>query len=282
MDAFARVRADRQPQLVTLVGVPGIGKSQAGATSSSCDRATSSRADLLAAGPLASLRRGSDVLGAERDGQGARRHPRDRLGARWPRTKLDLSVRTASSTTTGTRTGSSARLRPLVGLGSDQELSEDQRSESFAAWRRFFEALAERSPLVLVFEDLQWADEGLLDFVDYLVEWVERPAALRGRDGASRAARAAARLGRRQGQRGHRPAAGPVRGRHGASRLGAARAGGAPGGDAGRPARARGRQSALRAGVHPDARRPPLPAPGRSAGRSTRASRCRCPSRSRE
>ncbi|MBA3402217.1 MAG: tetratricopeptide repeat protein, partial [Actinobacteria bacterium] len=36
---------------------------------------------------------------------------------------------------------------------------------------RFFEALAEERPLVLVFEDLHWADDALLDFVDYLVEW---------------------------------------------------------------------------------------------------------------
>jgi hypothetical protein len=45
------------------------------------------------------------------------------------------------------------------------------RDEAFAAWRRFFEGLAEERPLVLVFEDLHWADEDLLDFVDHLVEW---------------------------------------------------------------------------------------------------------------
>ncbi|MBA3427444.1 MAG: guanylate cyclase, partial [Actinobacteria bacterium] len=43
--------------------------------------------------------------------------------------------------------------------------------EAFAAWRRFFEALAEHRPLVLVFEDLHWADDGVLDFIDHLVEW---------------------------------------------------------------------------------------------------------------
>src|SRR5205823_6910750 len=62
-------------------------------------------------------------------------------------------------------------LRPLVGLGGDLEAQGDRRSEAFAAWRRFLEALAEQRPLVLVFEDLQWADDGLLDFVDHLVDW---------------------------------------------------------------------------------------------------------------
>ena len=46
-----------------------------------------------------------------------------------------------------------------------------RRGEAFAAWRRFFETLAEERPLVLVFEDLHWADDALLDFVDYLVDW---------------------------------------------------------------------------------------------------------------
>src|SRR5207245_66016 len=61
---------------------------------------------------------------------------------------------------------------PLVGLGGSLEAREDQRAETFAAWRRFFEGLAERSPVVLVFEDLHWADDGLLDFVDGLVDRV--------------------------------------------------------------------------------------------------------------
>ena len=43
-----------------------------------------------------------------------------------------------------------------------------------AAWLRFFEALAELGPAVLVFEDLHWADDGLLDFLDDLVDWLRR------------------------------------------------------------------------------------------------------------
>ena len=62
-------------------------------------------------------------------------------------------------------------LRPLLGLEGSDQLGSDRRSEAFAAWRRFFEALAEQRPLVLVFEDLHFADAGLLDFVDYLADW---------------------------------------------------------------------------------------------------------------
>jgi hypothetical protein len=63
-----------------------------------------------------------------------------------------------------------ARLRGLVGLQADGE-SSVQQSERFSAWRAFIEALAEERPLALVFEDLHWADDGLLDFIDQLVEW---------------------------------------------------------------------------------------------------------------
>jgi class 3 adenylate cyclase/tetratricopeptide (TPR) repeat protein len=63
-----------------------------------------------------------------------------------------------------------SHLLPLVGQGA--EAVGASREEAFAAWRRFFEAMAERHPLVLIFEDIQWADEGLLDFVEHLVDWV--------------------------------------------------------------------------------------------------------------
>src|SRR5213075_1286876 len=58
----------------------------------------------------------------------------------------------------------------LLGIDAGLSLQVD-RDDAFAAWRRFFEAVAERRPLVLMFDDLQWADDGLLDFVDHLVEW---------------------------------------------------------------------------------------------------------------
>ena len=61
------------------------------------------------------------------------------------------------------------QVRPLVGLG-DVRAAAEGRGEVFAAWRRFLEALGEGRPAVLVFEDLHWADDDLLDFVDDLVD----------------------------------------------------------------------------------------------------------------
>ena len=61
------------------------------------------------------------------------------------------------------------RVAPLVGVGV--VAGDAPREELFEAWRRFLEALAARNPTVLVFEDVQWADEGMLAFVEYLVDW---------------------------------------------------------------------------------------------------------------
>src|SRR2546428_454373 len=53
-----------------------------------------------------------------------------------------------------------AHLAPLAGLTHGRELRGDRRTEAFAAWRRFLELIAARRPLVLVFEDIHWADDG--------------------------------------------------------------------------------------------------------------------------
>jgi class 3 adenylate cyclase len=63
-----------------------------------------------------------------------------------------------------------ARLAPLVGL-SPEAAGAAERSESFAAWRRFLEAIAANRPLIVVFEDLHWADGAMLEFVEHLVDW---------------------------------------------------------------------------------------------------------------
>jgi len=61
-----------------------------------------------------------------------------------------------------------AALLALLGVGEPPAGGQDQL---FAAWRTFFERIAADAPVVMVFEDLQWADSGLLAFVDHLAEW---------------------------------------------------------------------------------------------------------------
>ncbi len=60
------------------------------------------------------------------------------------------------------------RLAHLLGL---TERTAPDQQDLFSAWRLFFERLTEDSPVVLLFEDLHWADAGMLDFVEYLLEW---------------------------------------------------------------------------------------------------------------
>jgi len=45
------------------------------------------------------------------------------------------------------------------------------RDALFAAWRVYFERIAEQGTTALVFEDLQWADDGLLDLIEHVLEW---------------------------------------------------------------------------------------------------------------
>ncbi|MBD0329336.1 MAG: AAA family ATPase [Thermoleophilia bacterium] len=59
------------------------------------------------------------------------------------------------------------RLAQLLALGGEVR----ERSDLAAGWRLFLERLAEHGPVVLVFEDLQWADAPLLEFVAYLLDW---------------------------------------------------------------------------------------------------------------
>jgi class 3 adenylate cyclase/tetratricopeptide (TPR) repeat protein len=59
----------------------------------------------------------------------------------------------------------------LLGLLGLEELRTLEREELFGAWRTFFERVSDQATTVLVFEDIHWADQGLLDFIDHLAEW---------------------------------------------------------------------------------------------------------------
>jgi class 3 adenylate cyclase/tetratricopeptide (TPR) repeat protein len=68
-----------------------------------------------------------------------------------------------------------ARLLPLLGIDAGEAAGQE---ELFAAWRRFLESVAERAPLVLVVEDIHWADPALLAFLEHLADWAQGVALL--------------------------------------------------------------------------------------------------------
>ena len=156
--ALARARDERSPQLVTLVGVPGIGKS----------RLVYELSQVVEADPeLIHWRQGRSL-------------PYGEAVTYWAlaeMTKAQAGILESDTPEEAERKLTEAvgserileSLRPLVGLSAEGEGGD--RAERFAAWRQFFESLADERPTVLVFEDLHWADDDLLDFVDHLVDW---------------------------------------------------------------------------------------------------------------
>jgi class 3 adenylate cyclase/tetratricopeptide (TPR) repeat protein len=57
----------------------------------------------------------------------------------------------------------------------DMQDAQRMRESFFAAVQQAIEAMARRNPLVLVFEDIHWADQGMLDLIEHLGQWVRGP-----------------------------------------------------------------------------------------------------------
>jgi class 3 adenylate cyclase/tetratricopeptide (TPR) repeat protein len=170
IDALERARTERITQLATLMGVPGIGKSRlvyelAMVVDSDDELITWRQGRSLPYGEGVSFWALGEIVKAhagilESDSREA--------------TLAKLGEAVATLDDESERAWVERHLRPLVGLSSDDVTTADRRGEAYSAWRRFLESIAERGPAVLVFEDLHWADDGLLDFVDGLVDWVDR------------------------------------------------------------------------------------------------------------
>jgi class 3 adenylate cyclase/tetratricopeptide (TPR) repeat protein len=168
--ALDRVRNERSPQLVTLVGVPGIGKSRmlvelSRIADADPDLITWRQGRCLAYGEGVTFWALAEIVKAQ---AGIQEADDDDAASRKLRTAVEDVISDARDAA-----WIEARLRPLAGLGGESEVARDRSGETFTAWRRFFEALADQRTLVLVFEDLQWADDGLLDFVDELADWAQ-------------------------------------------------------------------------------------------------------------
>ena len=72
----------------------------------------------------------------------------------------------------GERAYAGVRLGRLLGVTFSADNGAPlSREELFAGWRLFFERLAAECPVVLLIEDVQYADVGLLDFADHLIDW---------------------------------------------------------------------------------------------------------------
>src|SRR6266566_5137348 len=161
LGALERARREREPQLMTLVGVPGIGKSRL-------------VAELFGnlGGELTFWRQGRALPYGEGVSFWALTEMvKAQAGIRENDSEAEVEAKLRASVEAlvpgDEQQWVLEHLLPLLGLAGEAP----RYGESFSAWRRYFEGLAEQRTLVLVFEDLHWADDGLLDFVDHLVEW---------------------------------------------------------------------------------------------------------------
>jgi class 3 adenylate cyclase/tetratricopeptide (TPR) repeat protein len=168
VDALARVRTDLEPELVTLIGEPGIGKSR---LVWELFQRVEEEPDLIRWRQGRSLPYAEGVsLWAFGEMVKAEAGVLDTDDEEATADKVRRAVVAIVPEATEAR-WVETHLRPLVGISGTTELRGADRGERFAAWRRFVEAAAEQHPFVFVFEDLHWADDDLLDFVDYLVDW---------------------------------------------------------------------------------------------------------------
>jgi class 3 adenylate cyclase/tetratricopeptide (TPR) repeat protein len=165
-DLLERTIEDRTPRLATVVGEPGIGKSRLVLDLQEHIRATHDGVawhrgrcrpfgESITYAALDEVVR--SIAGITRSAKGA--DVQTRLEA--DLADLDL--------TPDDRDWLSVRLRPLVGLPVADDAAANS-DETFTAWARYFEAAAERAPLTLVIEDLHWADDALLEFLEALME----------------------------------------------------------------------------------------------------------------
>lgn len=155
-----RAVTDRHPHLVTVVGPPGIGKSRLQRELSARVRERGgavARGRCLPYGDRAAYGAFTQLIRVA-----AGIYENDSNEAARP--KLQATV--ARLLPAGEVEATNFYLSILVGLSAGEQAL--QRAYLFYAARRFLESLAATQPLLVIFEDLHWADGGLLDLIEYL------------------------------------------------------------------------------------------------------------------
>jgi class 3 adenylate cyclase len=159
MGMWARSCSEKHPRLVTLVGLPGIGKTRLAREFAQRVEQTGGRtlrgrplpygepAAYWALGQL--IREACGILATD---------------------SAELAVQKLGERTTSLLAGSEAHdtathLAILASLADD---SVAERQALFASAQRFLEALAREQPTLVVLEDLQWADDSLLELLEAL------------------------------------------------------------------------------------------------------------------
>jgi class 3 adenylate cyclase/tetratricopeptide (TPR) repeat protein len=158
-------------QLVSVIGEPGLGKSRLAWE-------LKKYADGLAAtilwhhGQALSFGRGVGFSSlAEMVRMRAEINPEDPIESQRP--KLEALVQDLlAAADPDVRRRALGGLSRLLGLDDGRDVID--LGELFWSWRSLFERLALRDPVVIIFEDLHWADQGLFDFIAHLCEWAAR------------------------------------------------------------------------------------------------------------
>jgi adenylate cyclase len=176
---YLRVIAERRPQLVTIFGDAGIGKTRL-LREFSARVAAADDAPILRQGRCLPYGSGTvywalgEILREECGIEDV-----DSAQAAW--SKLERRVATLVDDP-----GESAHIASIVGrlLGMESadsayeetdDAPERVREAFFAAARTVIEGMARDRPLLLAFEDVHWADQGMLDLVEHVAQWARGP-----------------------------------------------------------------------------------------------------------